>query len=593
MRPVRAALCALLVSFALPSAATAADPPPFEVGAAKADANPPTGQLLCLGGYGDCANGKGRTMTGIKDHLYARAIAIGAGRNGMILVTTTNVGFFAAYKAPGVGIYHLRQAVAKRTGLSAGSVIVQSDHSHSGPDTIGIWGGVPTEYVKRMQDAAVDASVAAWRARVPADVFVGTAQGTGVTSSYRTGPNVGQDQELRLLWATSKATGKRVGTYTNYSPHATVLGSSNKLASGDWPEWASQIAEARFGGTGVAGVGTLGREDFGTKKEADARARLDMLMTRATDAARRVPPDAGVAVRSTFIREPIAQPILELNQLPEGSVNMGGYDLSIDRSTASPFNDGATVGTFAGAARVGDVFFGMSPGEPFPQIQFYLREQGAVTGTSAHFHLGATNDFLGYMVRPVDDYVQTFGEGAGFLLGCPEEEVFAASGTAYDPACPDHWTLMVSPTIGTHVACTIQNAANTLRFGSRTRDQNCAGTTATDGTGAPAEAPAGDLVPGAGASEPAGGGGAGGRRCTSRRTVTVRLRGLAGVRVRSLRATAGKRVVSARRTGRTTVAVTLRGLVPARYRVTVVARTARGRTVRASRVFRTCARKRA
>lgn len=290
-------------------------------------------------------------------------------------------------------------------------------------------------------------------------------------------------------------------------------------------------------------------------------------------------------MRSTFIREPLAQPILALNQLPEGSVNPGGYDLSIDRSTSSPFNDGATVGTYAGAARIGNVFFGMSPGEPFPQIQFYLREQGGVTGAAVHFHLGAANDFLGYMVRPVGDYVQTFGEGAGFLLGCPEEEVFAATGTAYDPACPDHWTLMVSPTIGTHVACTIQEAAVVLRFGARGRDENCASTTVGDGVGAPPELPAGVLVPGAEARVPAGGR----RRCTSRRTVTVRLRGLERVRVRSLRALAGTKSVRVRRTGATTVAVTLHGLAPARYRVTVLARTTRGRTVRVSRTFRTCA----
>jgi len=571
--------------------AVAADPPPFEVGAARVRANPPAGQKLCLGGYGDCANGKGRTMTGIKDDLYARALAVGAGKDGMIIVTTTNVGFFAAYKAPGLGIYHLRQAVAKRTGLPAGSVIVQSDHSHAGPDTIGIWGGVPTDYIKRMQDAAVEASVAAWRARVPADLFAGTAEGTGVKSSYRDS-FAGQDQELRLLWANSRATGKRVATYTNYSPHATVLPSSNKMASGDWPEWASQMAEERFGGTGIAGVGTLGREDFGVDTEPEARARLQALMTAATAVARPVPTEGGVAVRSTFIREPLAQPVLALNNLPEGSVNPGGYDLSIDRSTASPFNDGATVGTFAGAARVGGLFFGFSPGEPFPEIQYYLREEGGVTGTPIHFHLGATNDFLGYMLRPVDKYVKVFGEGAGFLLGCPEEEVFKPAGVPFDPACTDHWTLMVSPTIGTHVACTIQDAAIALRFGSRTRDQNCAGTTVADGKGGPPEAPAGAQVPGA--RETGGGGaGAGGRRaCTSRRTVTVRLRGLAGARVRRLSAVAGSKRVRVRRTGRTTVAVTLRGLAPATYRVSVTARTTRGLTVRATRTFRTCARRR-
>ncbi|HEX8648244.1 MAG TPA: hypothetical protein VF715_15225, partial [Thermoleophilaceae bacterium] len=57
----------------------------------------------------------------------------------------------------------------------------------------------------------------------------------------------------------------------------------------------------------------------------------------------------------------------------------------------------------------------------------------------------------------------------------------------YDPACPDHWTLMVSPTIGTHVACTIQDAGEALGFEVRTRDPECAALTAADGVGAPPE----------------------------------------------------------------------------------------------------------
>ena len=428
-------------------------------------------------------------MTGVKDDLYARALAVSAERGDLILVTTSNVGFFAAYKSEGLGIYELRQEVARRTGVAAGSVLVQADHSHSAPDTIGIWGGVPPEYVRRLQDAAVDAAVAAWRAREPARLYAGRVDGPGVRSSYGTPPNVGTDDEFRLLWAERAGDGRRIATYSNYSPHATVLKSGNTLASGDWPEWAAQLAEARHGGVGLGGVGTLGREDFGATGEADAKDRLRRMMAAATAAASEVPATGGVAVRTVFLREPLAQPVLALNRLPEGSVDAGGYDLSIDRADRAPWLDAGTVGTYAGAARIGDLFLGFSPGEPFPQVQFYLREQGGVGGPRLHFHLGATGDFLGYMVRPASDYPQVAAEGGGYLLGCPEQEVLRTTGLPYDPACPDHWTLMVSPTIGTHVACTIQNAGEALGFEVRARDPECAGLTATDGVGAPAELP--------------------------------------------------------------------------------------------------------
>jgi hypothetical protein len=273
-----------------------------------------------------------------------------------------------------------------------------------------------------------------------------------------------------------------------------VLGSSNKGASGDWPEWAAQIAEQRFGGIGVAGVGTLGREDFGADEshgldhaEAEARARLSRMIDEATASATQVPAGDGVDVASVYVTEPIAQPVLFLNLMPEGAVDAGGYDISIDRDTRPPWLKGEALGTYAGAARIGDVFFGMSPGEPFPQIQEYLRDEGGVTGARAYFHLGATNDFLGYMVRPVEHYPQVLVEGAGYLIGCPEEEILVRSGLPYDEACTDHWTLMVSPTIGSHVACTIQEAAASVGFGTGRRDDGCDALTALDGVGAPPE----------------------------------------------------------------------------------------------------------
>jgi hypothetical protein len=501
-RLLLAVACTLLalLAAASPAAAAKKPAPAYLVGAAKASTDPlPHHAALCLGGYSACPRGGGRTMTGVKDPMFARALAVSRGAGGMILVHTTNVGLFASYKtAPGVGAYHLRQAVARRTGLPADQVVVQADHSHSSPDTIGIWGGVTPDWLEYLQAQAVDAAVRAWEARQPADLFVATADGAGVQSLYDSGPNTETDDEFRMLWADDRK-GRRIATLVNYSPHATVLGMSNTRASGDWPEWAAQIAEQRFGGTGVAGVGTLGREDFGENDdggsteaerlalaEADARGRLERMIDAAAASGVRLAPGP-VGVRSVFLREQIGQPILALNHLPEGTIDAGGYDLSLDREPAHPWVSGTVIGTYAGAARIGDVFFGMSPGEPFPEIQQYLREEGGVTGARVHFHLGAANDFLGYMARPVDHYPQVLQEGAGYLLGCPEEEIFTRAGLPFDDACTDHWTLMVSPTIGTHVACTIQDAAGGLGFTRSHRDPACEGVTRTDGVAAPPE----------------------------------------------------------------------------------------------------------
>jgi len=484
-------LALLGAAFGAGAPAASAAKPGFLVGAAMESANPETN--ICLGGYGDCGPG-GRTMTGVKDPLWARSIAIGDTAGGsMILVHTTNIGLFASYKTiAGVGAYHMRQAISERTGVPADHVIIQADHSHAGPDTIGIWGGVPTSYLRLLQDAAVKAGTRAWEERRAATIKVGTADGAGITSSYEDAPNLETDDEFRLLFADDKK-GRRIATLSNYSPHATVLGGSNKGASGDWPEWAATIAQGRYGGVGLGSVGTLGREDFGAQDdgaqgEAQARTRLYRMITDATAVAETVPA-TGVDVRTTFIREPIAQPVLLANLIPEGTLNVpgAGYEISIDRDINAPWLTGGFLGTYAGAARIGDVFVGVAPGESFPEIQAYLRDEGGVTGTRAFFHLGASNDFLGYMLRPVDHYPQVLREGALYLGGCPEEQVLEGLMQPYDEACTDHWTLMVSPTIGSHVACTIQDAAGSLGFTVGTRDPNCTPLTALDGQAAPAE----------------------------------------------------------------------------------------------------------
>ena len=487
----------LLAVLALLVAAPAAQAKTYLVGAAKTSTDPET--KVCLGGYGDCGGSDGgRTMTHVKDPMFARALAVADSAGGsFLLVTTTNIGLFASYKTiDGVGVYHARQEIARKTGVPADHIVIVADHSHAGPDTIGIWGGVPTEYLQYLQDQTVDAAVRAWKAKRPANIKVGTADGPGITSSYESAPNLETDDEFRLLFAEDRETDERIATLSNYSPHATVLGSKNKGASGDWPEWAAQMAEEEFGGIGLGAVGTLGREDFGAKEdgalgEAEARERLSRMIAEATDGAKQVA-DTGVNAKTVFIREPIMQPVLFANLVPEGTAEKTGalgYDVSIDRDVRAPWLTGATLGTYAGAARIGDVFIGSSPGEPFPEIQQYLRDEGAVTA-GHHFHLGGANDFLGYMLRPVDHYPQVFTEGAMYLGGCPEEQLWEFTGMAYDGACPDHWTLMVSPTIGEHVACTIQAAAVSLGFAAGITDRECAVLTAGDGVGAPAEQPA-------------------------------------------------------------------------------------------------------
>ena len=41
--------------------------------------------------------------------------------------------------------------------VPAESIVVNSDHSHSGPDLIGLWGGVPVRYLQYVRDQTIRA----------------------------------------------------------------------------------------------------------------------------------------------------------------------------------------------------------------------------------------------------------------------------------------------------------------------------------------------------------------------------------------------------------------------------------------------------
>jgi hypothetical protein len=464
----------------------AAAPAPFLVGAAASSADPEGSyEGICIGGYGAFCT---RPMTEVRDPLFARAIAItGEGGEGdtLIVVTTTATGLFSQYKSHWgeVGATDIRRIVAERTGVPAGNIIVQSDHSHAAPDTIGIWGGVTVAYMERLRDAAVDAAVTAFEEREPAVVSVGTADGPPLKTSYDRPPTNMADDELRVLFAEDRS-GRAVATLLNYSPHATVLGSSNRGgASGDWTAWAAEELEFAHGGVGVAAIGAIGATDWNKvgateeEREAEARHRIRRLVSEAYAGRQAVGGDE-VAVRTTLLREPLAAPVLTANLLPgipSPGVGVADGAVSMERATTPPALTGLAVGTYASAARVGDVLLSAFPGEAFPQLQAAL-----VDGVEAraHFVIGAANDFLGYMAAGEDTYLQALENGTLFLAGCPDSDLRKALGR--QGGCNDHWTLMVSPTIGRHTLCTVQAAAEEIGFDVAGQEAACPILTALD-----------------------------------------------------------------------------------------------------------------
>jgi hypothetical protein len=545
----RAALIPLvgaLVVMALPlgassAAATgrsAADPVPSLPGVAAVDLSPGTGWYaggaaesinptpamiatgtFYLGGFG-FGSGKtllnqldsrvpmydsGRAATGLLPGAYGastRAMAIGDGKHAMVTAQIETQGYFLAYKNGNYGIIDIRREAARQVAalraanpalgndLPARSILVDSNHTHGGPDTAGVWGGVPTEpeyhgdmdYLLLVKNRTVKAIVDAWKSLQPVDLFYGDrpAGVEGPEYSYPSNPdgspldrlmanqfredlnNQEVDDEVRVIQARNRLTGAPVVTYANFSAHADVLGSGNRLVTGDYTGPLSELL-AKDGGVGFAQVGTLGREQPSRgscpqplngelQPVACLRGYAERVAKRAQEAIAQAQPVRGpklVALSSYFLTDAASNALIL-------AADFGGFaaGLPLLRASTPPWTTGNVIGTTMFSGRVGDLVFNGIPGEAYPQI--LKRARQGLPGKQGYFSIGTAGDFLGYIIYPFEAYPEPIRHS--ILDGAPPPNQSQCSGVPSPVGCPDpigndNFFFNLSQTFGQRLVC--------------------------------------------------------------------------------------------------------------------------------------------
>src|SRR6476661_4598945 len=102
---------------------------PFLAGAATRIITPPLGDRpVFLAGFQG-----GRRATAVHSDLYARALALRLGERVAILVACDLIGLSAP------DVEDMRPMLAARD-IDPDALVVACTHTHSGPDTIGLWG---------------------------------------------------------------------------------------------------------------------------------------------------------------------------------------------------------------------------------------------------------------------------------------------------------------------------------------------------------------------------------------------------------------------------------------------------------------------
>jgi hypothetical protein len=493
----RAAACPDTPGGAVPP--STAKPAVYLVGAAVESINPTAAMIATkqfyLGGYG-LSSGTvggvvpvmdGRFATGILgDGVHTRALAVSDGATAIVTAQIETQGVYAAYKTGPFGEEDMRRdaaaaALRARPGgpkLGPGQIVINSNHSHAGPDTAGVWGGVPREYLQLVHDRTVAAIVKAYTSMVPATLSYGTAKGgvSGkdpdalISNQFSHDPvNQAMDDELRVLQAKAVKTGKVVVTYLNWSAHPTVLGGSNTLVSGDYTGVLSTML-ASYGGVGFQQVGTLGRSqptDRGCPNKAlkDAAASSCAL----TEYAGRV---FARTKRALAAAQPLTgKPVVDLHSYliqdlttnaPIFALSNGGFAAGapILRQSTPPWFTGNVVGTTTFSGRIGDILLSGSPGEPYPQIPLAVRD--AAKGMRGFLSLGTSGDFLGYLIAPFQAYPEPIRRS--ILSGEAPPTGDSCSGIPSPIGCPspiDNDTYFFNPsmTIGERIICSLLRGA--------------------------------------------------------------------------------------------------------------------------------------
>ena len=453
--------------------------PKYEVGIATRSISPDAdgtfaGKPVYLGGYGIGGGSPvlaGRAATGVLgEGPSVRAFVVSDGKNAFAIADIETQGWFAATKNGPYGLIDMRKAVEEATGgaLPAESVVVQTDHSHGGADTIGVWGGVPDEYMAFMKDQTVAAIVEAFQTRRRGTLWYGTAPGRDLLSNQfdydaanevvdsdvrvlqaRDGGEAVRD-DAQLLRALDRA---RLGQHEDHRRLAAArepdAGAALRRRGDDRHGHARPHAACRprvpepAGGRGSrsrSARSTTTRRVWWTEPRRPSRTPSRSRATRWSRRAR------------TWSTDPTSNALL-LGMLYGGSA----AGIPINRAMTPPWLTGNVIGTITASARIGDVLLSSGPGEMYPQIALKVADTVPARG---HMTAGLANDQLGYLIAPYESYPEPI-----------RRSFFNYEGDEVSPIDNDNYFFNVSHTMGERVTCSLlRGAGEVFDKGSEYRD---------------------------------------------------------------------------------------------------------------------------
>ncbi len=395
--------------------------------------------------------------------LWARSVALSDGADTVVLTLIDAVYWEAHYNnmCNGCGFIDLARSLAAKTGLKPESFVFASTHSHTAPDFIGGWGGVPQWYMDQATASLEAAATQAIASMEPAVLEAGEVVARQFNSERRDFYRSAEDDGLswfRLVDAddqpspevcttpvptpspppnngngngfgnvgkttpapsptpicTPASPGRAIATVGAYAAHPVTADESTGIGDADFPAVFARRVEERFGGVGMflqTGLGNMSPR--GNKVEMGNG--LGNLLPPIGGGTQITNPD--VRVGRTFWAQPVTN-------VPLGSLGVAGFFDRKFNETPATVSEGkgpenrkcrsaspVSVNTSVSAAKIGTLWITGGPGELFSNLTNTIEERNTQGVTLA---LGLVNDGLGYIVQSFEtDHVGR--QGAGFV----------------------------------------------------------------------------------------------------------------------------------------------------------------------------------
>ncbi len=366
---------------------------PLKAGAAKTIITPQA--ALPMGGYAKYHHILlwslfPRRNTGVHDDIHARALVLDDGETTLALVAVDLMAYYHH------DVLAVRERVRAKTGRDDLHVMVAAIHIHSGPDTYGVYGGVPTSYREFTYDQCAVAVAQALADLRPARIGFGAAELPGVAGNIRVPDDPTMiDPEVSVMHVVG-ADGETIATLSNFALHADYLFRDNTLISADFPAFYYQRVEQAHGGLAIYLNGAQGdvyplstiadpRGEKGLRTFAEAE-KAGLALAEATLAAlpddQALTDDAPITVNTRPLLIPVSNRFLRVLQR-----------LRIIKRQEFDGHIQSEVWTI----RIGQAQFVTLPGQAFFDVGLKLKQQ--MEGPYK-FIIGQGNDEISYIVPP-------------------------------------------------------------------------------------------------------------------------------------------------------------------------------------------------